>query len=89
MIPLTQPLFGPNNQPPKKNSESKGCLEAVLLSAFLLVLAVCCTIWGAKFGDQSMKYKAVEAGVAEWRCDKEGRVSFHWLPPAERVTSTQ
>lgn len=55
MIPLTQPLFGPDNQPPKKSGESKGCLEAVLLSAFLLVLALCCTIWGAKVGDLPKK----------------------------------
>ncbi len=51
-----------------------------LMVGFLLLSAGC---FGAVYGIQIIRNDAIEAGVAEWRCDKHGQTTFHFLERRE------
>jgi len=54
--------------------------EIVAISIVLAVMWVFC---GIGIGGRSVRRDAVKAGVAEFRADAEGNVTFHWLKKGE------
>ncbi len=53
----------------------------VPIGIFFFVAAVALT--GAWIEGSRVRNAAIEAGVAEWRCDKHGQTTFHFIERRE------